>query len=182
VTGSQLGFLDHPDPGRKIRKAAWLQTRRLVAQGVQACLPQFTVARPAVAYLTEDVSLPRALSADLGLPVTRLRPGDRPESGHVVALQLDAEARAADRLVLLSTALSSLRPSGKCVLIGTVVAGPDGASETPSMGRLMAEIDQAWGGGFHVDDLRSFRWLDEPFVRGVVLTLTALRTPVEAAP
>jgi hypothetical protein len=174
-----LTFWDHPDPRRAIAKAVWLQRRALMVDAVRACLTEFPIGQPAVTVIGDDERLARALSLDLGVPVTQVIDG-RPMPSHVVVAELDPTEGHQERVDLLSRALSWVRPAGKCVLVATVVAPPGPTrGRVPSLGQVVRELGLAWRECYHVGDVRSVRWLTEPFVRGVVLTITSLDVPRE---
>ena len=179
MADAALTFWDHPDPRRAIAKAVWLQRRAVMTDAVRACLPQFPIGQPAVTVLGDDEHLARALSLDLGIAVTNVVDG-RPMPSHVVVAELDPADGHQERVDLLSRAFSWVRPAGKCVLVATVVAPPGpNRGRLPSLGQLVRELGLAWRETYHVDDIRSVRWLTEPFVRGVVLTITSLNVPPE---
>jgi hypothetical protein len=65
------------------------------------------------------------------------------------------------------------------VVIATVVAAPgEDRSLLPSMCQLIEELTRATALALHVDEIRSVRWGDEPFIRGVVVSATSLASVV----
>lgn len=172
-------FWEHPDPEQVTAKGVWLQRREVMAGAARHCLREFPVDEPRIALLGDDEDLAKALSLDLGMPVRHVA-DEPPTPVHVVVTELDSAVGHRERIDLLVRAFGWLRPAGKCVLIGTVVAPPGpNRGRVASAGQLVRELGLAWRESYHVDDFRSFRWLTEPFVRGVVLTVTSLAAPTE---
>jgi hypothetical protein len=174
-----LLFWDHPNPQQAVAKAVWLQRREVMAGAALTCLRDFPVDEPKIAFFGRDEDLANALSLDLGIAVT---PGldEARAPAHVVVTELDPVLGHRERVDLLAQAFAWLRPAGKCVLVGTVVAPPGrNRGRMASAGQLVRELGLAWRESFHVDEFRSFRWLTEPFVRGLVLTITSLDVPPE---
>lgn len=169
---------DQPDAHERNRKAIWRQVRAAVGAALAEILHD-VAGVPRVTLLDDDAALAAALAADLDVDV-RLVARDDPDPGstrdHVVVVPLASPATAADRLAQVRTAVARLRPTGRIVLVATVVAGQGDPIPTraPSMSQLSEEIDLATGGAVHLDRLWSLRWSGEPVRRGVVLVLTSL--------
>ncbi len=169
---------DQPDAHERTRKAIWRQVRAAVGAAVVEILPDVPGV-PRVSLLDDDAALAAALAVDVDVEV-RLVTADEPEPGpprdHVVILPLSSPATAADRLAQMRAAVARLRPTGRIVLVATVVAGQGDPADTraPSMSQLAEEVDLAMGGAVHLDRMQSLRWSGEPIHRGVVLLLTSL--------
>ena len=176
---TDLGELvtDQPDLTARSRKGAWLQMRRLVSESLAAAVESQPFGSLHATLVGGDERLARAAEADCAVAVgyAATVADVPPRSSEHVAIVLLPQVAAAERVELLRAAHRSVRPAGVLVIVATVVVVPgEHRSLIPSMRQLVEELNDASGLAVHVDELRSVRWNEEPYVRGVILSATAL--------
>lgn len=181
-----LRTLPNPDPRRRLSKSVWRQAIALVGDALSAALTELSVSAPRVLVLSETVIPGRLLQGDAGRAWSvewQPLPGSAADvrAHHAVAVVVPDGARPGERIEVLRNAVNTLRPGGALVVLANVVVPPGAQVATGGVHDLSEELILASGGCLHLDEIRSVRWADEPFRRGVVLTLTQLSTRGPAA-
>lgn len=169
-------LLDQPDPRVRPQKAAWRQLRGALTLGIADVIREQSCEPTDISLIGSDGTLAAAVSMDLGRRV--VVPSDSPVMrDDIVAVTLPEIGSPESRIGLLTSAFERTRPTGGIVVAATVVArSGENPRRTPNISQLLEEINITTGTAIHVDAIQSIRWADEPFVRGVILTLTSLRT------
>jgi hypothetical protein len=164
-----------PDPSARGRKTAFRQVVRLVGDEVRRFLGDS--GEGLVGVLDRSAPLARHIERATDAGVRDYSAGHpAPESPHVVVVWLrDGGQTPTERIEILSRALSLLHPGGRVVLVGNVVTEPGGEAN-PTISALVEEILHASHTLVHVEELRAVRWGTEPLARGVLISLTSLRT------
>lgn len=172
-------LLDQPDPRVRPQKAVWRQICEALTVAISDVVGGQPCEPTAISLISSDSTLAAAVGKTLGRSVVAIQATDSPENMHddIVAMTLPEVGKPESRIALLRNAFNRTRPTGGIVVAGTVVTRPgEDRRLTASIGQLLEEINLATGTAFHIDAIRSIRWTNEPFVRGVILTMTSLRT------
>jgi hypothetical protein len=164
-----------PDPSAMARKTAFRQVVRLVGAEVRRFLGDS--GEGLVGVLDRSAVLARHVERATDANVHDYSAGrPAPESPHVVVVWLrDGGQTTIERTDVLSRALSLLHPGGRLVVVGNVVTEPGGEAN-PTISALVEEILNASNTLVHVEELRAVRWGTERLARGVLISLTSLRT------
>ena len=172
---AEQGLLDLPSPATRADKAVWRQATSLLATALGDALATYDIESPQVAVSCASQSYVRFLRHVLP-SVTELAPGGpNPEvRSHVLAVCLDGSETSPERIAALKRGFDNLRPAGRLVVLANVVAAPGVSVTPPSMTRLIGELQWATGSGLQLEELRSIRWANEPFHRGVLMTMQSL--------
>lgn len=172
-------LLDQPDPRVRPQKAVWRQICGALTVAISDVLRGQPFEPTAISLIGSDSTLAAAVGKVLGRAVVAVQATDNAEKMHddVVAVILPELGKPESRIVLLRNAFNRTRTTGGIIVAGTVVTRPgEDRRRTASIGQLLNEIDVATGTAIHIDAIQSIRWTNEPFVRGVIMTMTSLRT------
>lgn len=172
-------LLDQADPKTRPQKAVWRQIREALSVAISDVLRGQPCEPISIRLISSDSTLAAAVSKTLGRAVGAAHAADSFESMHddVVAVTLPEVGKPESRIALLRNAFNRTRPTGGIVVAATVVTRPgEDRRLTVSIRQLLEEINVATGAAIHIDAIQSIRWTNEPFVRGVILTITSLGT------
>ncbi len=134
--------------------------------------------RPLVGFLGGAADLAGPVTTALRCARATFAVGDPPTDGpspHVVVARLpDGGQDRAGRMAEFARARDLLHPGGTFIVVAHVVDAPDGGAN-PRISTLVDELNAAFGGMLHVDELRSVRWPGDLLSRAVVLSATSLQ-------